>query len=108
MSTWRPFSDGDGGPRRLRDGLERLTRSLGGPASKVLEVVFGHWEEAVGPVVAAHARPLNLSDAVLVVAVDQPAWATQLKLLESDILRRLGEAAGAPVAERLEVRVRRR
>ena len=43
---------------------------------------------------------------LLVVTVDDPAWATQLKFLESTLRRRLAEVAGATV-ERIEVRVSR-
>lgn len=107
MSTWRPFGSGDGAePRRVGDSLDGVARSIGGPAPSVLSVVFSHWEEAVGPAIADHARPLSLRGEVLVVAVPDPAWATQLRFLEKDILERLSEAAGTPVAARIEVRVR--
>jgi len=52
-------------------------------------------------------KPLKLDAGVLVVQVDDPAWATQMKFLESDLLRRLTEAGAGPV-ERLEIRVHRR
>jgi len=70
--------------------------------------VFVHWEDAVGASVAAHAQPLSLARGTLVVAVEDPAWATQLRYLASDILRRLSDLVGGPVAERVEVRVGRR
>lgn len=108
MSTWRPFGSGAGSeePRRVGDSLGGVARSLGGPAPGVLSVVFSHWEDAVGPAVADHATPLSLRGPVLVVAVPDPAWATQLRFLEAEILERLAEAAGGAVAERIEVRVR--
>ena len=39
------------------------------------------------------------------VAVDEPAWATQLRWLEADLVTRLNEALGAGQVERIEVRV---
>jgi predicted nucleic acid-binding Zn ribbon protein len=66
--------------------------------------VFAHWEGVVGPNVAAHAHPLTLRDGVLIVGVDQPAWATELNHLKADLLRRIGEVTGS--AEVTEVRVR--
>jgi predicted nucleic acid-binding Zn ribbon protein len=69
--------------------------------------VFSRWAELVGEPVAQHVRPLKLDAGVLVVQVDDPAWATQMKFLESDLLQRLTEAGAGPV-ERLEIRVRRR
>lgn len=72
----------------------------------MLGVVFSHWEEAVGPAIADHATPFSLRDGVLVVAVVESAWATQLRFLERQILERLREAAGRDVATRIEVRVK--
>jgi predicted nucleic acid-binding Zn ribbon protein len=69
--------------------------------------VFGRWEEAVGSAVAAHVQPVKLDGEVLVVEVDDPAWATQIRFLEGTLRDRLREVAGAHV-ERLEVRVARR
>lgn len=107
MSTWRRYRDGtENGPRRLRPSLDGLARVLGGVGAGPLEVVFSHWEEVVGKVLASHAEPLNLRAGVLVVAVREPAWATQLRFFEAQILDRLAEAAGSPVADRIEVRVR--
>ena len=90
----------------MGESLERLTSSLGGADPGVLGVVFSHWEEAVGPGIADHATPVSLRDEVLVVAVQEAAWATQLRFLERQILERLEEAAGRPVAGRIDVRVR--
>ena len=105
MSTWRPAGTRSDDPRRLEESLNRVADSLGAPKPGVLGTVFSRWNAAVGPAVAAHARPVSLSGDVLVVAVDEPAWATQLRFLEADVLARLEQAAGEPVAARIEVRV---
>jgi predicted nucleic acid-binding Zn ribbon protein len=68
--------------------------------------VFTRWEEIVGPSLARHTRPLRLESAVLVVAVDQPPWATQVRALAPGILDRLRERTGETL-EHLEVVVRR-
>jgi predicted nucleic acid-binding Zn ribbon protein len=109
MSTWRPTgANGEQGPRTLRQSLDGVSRSMGGTETAALAAVFGRWEELVGPLVAGHAEPVSLRHGVLVVAVTEPAWATQLRFLQEDILEALNGAAGAkaPVAEQLEVRVR--
>jgi predicted nucleic acid-binding Zn ribbon protein len=72
----------------------------------VLGGVFGRWEEAVGAAVAAHVQPVRLTGTTLLVEVDDPAWATQLKFLENTLRARLAEVAGATV-EVVEVRVSR-
>jgi hypothetical protein len=42
-----------------------------------------------------------------VVAVTEPAWATQLTYLEGELLGRFREALGEGVVDRVEVRLRR-
>lgn len=69
--------------------------------------VFGRWDDAVGPAVASHVQPVKLDGTTLVVEVDDPAWATQVKFLEMTVRTRLKEVAGVTV-DRLEVRVARR
>ena len=97
-------------PRPLGEGLEGLLRSLRPAAASspatAMGGVFGRWEAAVGEVVARHVQPVRLDGTTLVVEVDEPAWATQLRLLESTVKRRLAEEAGAQVTT-IEVRVQR-
>jgi predicted nucleic acid-binding Zn ribbon protein len=106
--TWRPLPPPGGGePRPIREALDRLAGRTGS-SRPVLATVFGRWAEVVGTEVAAHARPVAIRHGALVVAVDDPTWASQLRWLGPDLLARLAEAAGEPVADRLEVRVGRR
>jgi predicted nucleic acid-binding Zn ribbon protein len=95
-------------PRPLKASLDRVARSLGGPDSGSLSGLFGRWADIVGPQLAAHARPVSLSSGVLVVAVTEPAWATQLTYLDGELLGRFREALGDGVVERVEVRLRRK
>jgi len=76
------------------------------PTTATLTAVFARWEEIVGPTVARHVKPVRLTGGVLVVAVDQPAWATQVKALGSGLLARVGEVGGV-VPDRLQVTVKR-
>jgi predicted nucleic acid-binding Zn ribbon protein len=94
-------------PIPISSSLDGVVRSLRGPSRKAVGGLFGRWSEAVGEQVAAHVQPIKLDDAVLVVEVDDPAWATQVKFLTGTIVTRLSEVAGVHV-ERIEVRVERR
>ena len=85
--------------------LRRLARVFGAADPDVLGSLFTRWNTAVGPQLAAHVRPVRLQGDVLTVEVDDPTWATQLRFLEKDLLARLAEDVGAPVAARIEVRV---
>jgi predicted nucleic acid-binding Zn ribbon protein len=76
-------------------------------SAAALGAVFTRWEEIAGPALARHAWPLRLSGGVLVVAVDHPAWATQVRALGTSLLARVGEVSGE-VPDRLQVSVRPR
>jgi predicted nucleic acid-binding Zn ribbon protein len=105
--TWRPLPQppGEDRPHELARSLDRVARSIGAPPVEALSVVFSRWEDVVGSAVAAHSRPVSLRQSTLVVSVDHPAWATQLRYLGTSILGRITEAVGHEVASRLEVRV---
>lgn len=93
-------------PRPLSDGLDRVLRSLRGGDARGTGTLFGRWEELVGADIAAHARPVKLADSRLLVEVDDPTWATQLRFLESDLVARLSTVGGLAVTG-VDVRVRR-
>ncbi len=107
MTTWQPSTPppGERDPRRLSELLERTARRLGGPSLGTTSAVFSRWDQVVGPDIAEHARPVSLHDGVLVLAVDHPAWATQLRYMTTELLTRIGEAtAGSEVAS-IQIRV---
>ncbi len=93
----------------LSAALDGVVRELGGPAvtSASLSGVFGRWREVVGDAIADHADPIAIDGGRLVVAVDQPGWATQLRFLEQDLLARIAERVGPAAVTSIEVRVRR-
>ena len=111
MTTWRPLG-GRGGevPDAIpvSASLDRLAARLGAPGVEALSTVFTRWSEVVGPVVADHAKPVSLRDGVLVVAVDDPGWATQLRYLGASVVERFNELVGEGAIVRIDVRVRRR
>jgi predicted nucleic acid-binding Zn ribbon protein len=92
-------------PVAVTEALERVLRGLrAGTTRRAVGGVFGRWEETVGPALAAHVRPVRLDRQVLLVEVDDPAWATHLRFLEDDLCRKVGTVTGTTV-ERLEIRV---
>lgn len=103
-------SDGGGrheGPRPLGASLDAVTRRLGVDDSKGFGRLFAQWPAIVGEAMAAHVQPVRLDQGSLVVVVDHPAWATQIRRLGDDLLQRVAEETGGARPTRLEVRVRR-
>jgi predicted nucleic acid-binding Zn ribbon protein len=97
----------DRDPIPISNSLDGVVRSLRGPSRRAVGGLFGRWSETVGDQVALHVTPVKLDEAVLVVEVDDPAWATQVKFLTTMIIDRLRAEVGVEV-ERIEVRVERR
>ena len=64
-----------------------------------------HWEEIVGPQVAAHCRPLGIRGGVLELEVDSPVWSQQLQLRKPELLDRLGEHLGREAPQELRFQV---
>lgn len=91
-------------PVPISKSLDSIMKSLRGTDRLQIGGVFGRWDEAVGPTVAAHVRPVRLDQGVLTVEADEPAWATQVKFLAGTITARLAEVAGVEI-ERIDVRV---
>jgi predicted nucleic acid-binding Zn ribbon protein len=94
-------------PVPISRSLDSIMKSLRGTDRIQIGGVFGRWDDAVGPTVAAHVRPVRLDQGTLTVEADEPAWATQVKFLSGTITSRLAEVAGVHV-ERIDVRVARR
>lgn len=93
-------------PKPLSDVLARVLRGMKvSDESKALGL-FSHWPDIVGPAVAEHVSPKRLEKRVLTVEVDDAAWATQLKFLESQLLSTLKDHIGDEV-DSLNIKVRR-
>jgi predicted nucleic acid-binding Zn ribbon protein len=91
--------------RALRPEPPRSSdRSTSAHTARQLGSVFGRWVDVVGPAVAEHVTPIKLDGSKLVVEVDDPGWATQLRFLEAALVQRLGEVTGA-IIDTIEVRV---
>lgn len=94
-------------PRELRTALGRVVGGLSGGGGGDIVPILSCWDEVVGEVVAAHARPRVLRDSTLLVEVDEPGWATQLRYLRGDISAGLNDRLGRDVVVSIELSVRR-
>jgi predicted nucleic acid-binding Zn ribbon protein len=94
-------------PRPLDRSLDDLSRRLGLEGARGLGRLFSGWEEIVGTAMAEHVRPVRIDRSALVVTVDHPAWATQVRRLGDTLLARAAAHAGVDEPARLEVRVQR-
>ncbi|SIR99175.1 Predicted nucleic acid-binding protein, contains Zn-ribbon domain (includes truncated derivatives) [Williamsia sterculiae] len=105
-SSRRSWS-GPGADSRDPQPFGRLTRDVArsrGWEPRVADgTVMGSWETIVGTDIAAHAQPLQLRDRVLYVSAESTAWATQLRLIQTDILKKVAAAVGEGVVTSLRI-----
>ena len=107
-----PSGDASSRPRRARrDDPQPLAAAIGGLLSDqgwkeqaAVGSVFSNWAQIVGPDLAAHTRPDGFADGELAVAADSTAWATQVRLLASALVRRLNSELGEGTVRRVKVR----
>ena len=87
----------------MADTLAALVRERGWSEDVSVGGVVGRWRDVVGGQIADHCTPETFEDGVLVVRTDSTSWATNLKLLAPQLLRRLADDVGEGVVR--EVRV---
>lgn len=87
--------------------LGRLARDLAkkrGWSGQVAEgTVLGNWASVVGQQIAEHAAPTSLNDGVLNVAAESTAWATQLRMIQAQLLAKIAAAVGNGVVKSLKI-----
>jgi predicted nucleic acid-binding Zn ribbon protein len=93
-----------GDPQPLAAAISRLLDAEGWALSVATGSVFGRWAEIVGADLAAHTTPESLTDGELTVSADSTAWATQLRLLAAQLVRRLNAELGDGAVLRVRVR----
>ena len=86
-----PFGPGRD-PGELGDILGLLADDLGWTPFLMESQIVEAWPEIVGSDVAARTKPTGVSEGTLTVMCESTAWATQLRLMSSEILTKLLQA----------------
>jgi hypothetical protein len=81
-------------PTLVGDILKERIGALGWECHLREEEVLTGWDTAVGPQIAAHARPSHITDHRLTIVTESPVWTQQLSLLKPDLLRRIAKTFG--------------
>ncbi len=90
-------------PQTVGATVDRLVADRGWQAPVAVGGVIGRWEAVVGAEIAAHCTPEAFIESVLTVRADSTAWATQLRLLLPQVMRRLTEEVGEDVVTKIVV-----
>lgn len=81
----------------------RLLSERGWNSPVAVGSVMARWDELVGPEIAAHCTPESFSETTVMVRCDSTAWATQLRLIGPDLLRRFEIELGPGVVTAMKV-----
>ena len=100
---WSGPGTDDRDPQPLGRLTSRLVTDRGWGERVAGGAVFGRWAQLVGEEIAEHATPLALRDGELTVQAGSTAWATQLRLLQRQLLDRITAGVGRGVVTRLRV-----
>lgn len=108
---WRTAREGrsssahpdDRDPQTMDTTLGRFVSEQGWETELRVHGVFSRWEVIVGRDVGQHVTPESFADGRLVVRTDSTAWATQMKLLAPDVVRRLNEVLGEDTVQAIDI-----
>lgn len=91
-------------PVHLHFVLEQLLKDFGTPDISVVTSIVDQWEEVVGSDLAAKISAVAISGSELIVRVDDPAWASQIKWLEKQLLDKITKLVGDEKVTSIRVR----
>ena len=85
LSGSEPFSPGRD-PKPLADTIDALTHQLGWSAPLSQHEVLASWGDIAGEETAKHSEPIAIEGGVLQVRCESTAWATQLRLMRTQLV----------------------
>ncbi|MGI9143935.1 MAG: DUF721 domain-containing protein [Candidatus Planktophila sp.] len=74
-------------PQLLSDVLTNLIEERDWKSGVAEGSLFTHWATIVGEDIAQHASPISINENVLTIQTTSTAWATQLTLVQSEVLK---------------------
>ena len=90
-------------PQPLGPAVRELANTNGWSPKVAEGTVFAQWASVVGEQIAEHAQPTALRDGVLSVTAESTAWATQLRLVQAQLLAKIAAAVGDSVVTMLKI-----
>ena len=90
-------------PQLLGLATSALAKSRGWSPRVAEGAVFAQWSAVVGEQISGHATPTVLRDGVLTVEAESTAWATQLRLVQAQLLAKIAAAVGDGVVSSLRI-----
>jgi len=90
-------------PQTFASATQDLARTRGWSGRVAEGTVLGQWQTVVGEQIAAHAAPTALREGVLSVSAESTAWATQLRMVQAQLLAKIAAAVGDGMVTSLKI-----
>ena len=90
-------------PKSLNDVLSELISNRDWRQGLAEGNIFSDWEKIVGGEIASHSTPISLVDGRLTIQTSSTAWATQLTLISSDLLKTISSSSPGALVEELNL-----
>ncbi len=91
-------------PQPLAATLRTWVASSGAAEDLRKASLFAQWDKIVGAEVADHCSPVSLAERELVVQAESTAWATQIRMLAPQLLRKINAEVGQGSVVRIRAR----
>lgn len=101
--TWSGPGPDSRDPQTLGAATRDLAKTRGWSPRVAEGTVFGEWQRVVGEQIAAHAVPTALREGALTVSAESTAWATQLRMVQGQLLAKISAAVGDGVVTSLRI-----
>ena len=86
-------------PQSLNSVLSELVEARDWRQGIAEGSLFTEWLQVVGPDVGAHSTPISLLDGLLTIQATSSAWATQLTLMRTNLLKTISDSAPGALVE---------
>jgi len=90
-----------GDPTLISETLQELVTDREWQSGIAEGNLFSMWREIVGGEIAEHTEPISLLDGVVLIKCSSTAWATQMSMMERDLLQTLQKSAPGVLVESL-------
>ena len=88
-------------PIPIAEALSRFIRDQGFERRLKEADLFRKWSQIAGDTVANNAIPEKLSDGLLFVKVENPAWRTELSFMAEDIRKKINDFMRSEVVKKI-------
>ncbi|HVV77583.1 MAG TPA: DciA family protein [Mycobacteriales bacterium] len=102
-ATWSGAGPDPRDPTPLGAAVDNLVRDRSWEQTLNKAGLLPRWAQIVGAEVAEHCRPERLTDGELFCVAESTAWATELRLLNRQLLARIATEVGDGVVTRIRI-----